>query len=745
MSVRIPSLRHPVALALLALGAATPWAEAQTPPAPPEPVSAAGMAAPHPGPAAPSLAPVTVRARHADEVLQELPFSITVIGGEEVEKRGLLNLEQAMWGTPGVEINSYGDSNSTMLRIRGVGTLQKTGPDDSSVTINIDGMPHGMESASSNLLDVEQIEVLKGPQGTMFGRNSEAGAINIRTRQPTREFEGSARLELGSDQQREAQAVLSGPVSETLSVRLAVGTGQQDSHLLDRQTRQPLATLRHQTVRGKLLWQPSAATSATLTLQHDENRGPAGTMLLRPYGNPPLLDTGGVPYRDRQDGDSAIAEIHHDLQGARLSWLSGHVRRDSAIQYAMYSPDLLRAMMPGLPFPARADNEIHSGTAARNWNHELRLASLPGADLFWVLGANHYRANRDARYQGRDGAVPQSGFNADITRQFSTRATALFGETTVPVSSRLKLTGGLRYTQERKTYAAQWQAAANNPSALRQATDQQALNQHYAMGRLAAHWKLTEQMGLYGVYGRGIKSAGFGADGTNIAYGGADAPYKAAKSNSFEVGLKGASADGRFGASVAAFFTDTRDDHLMAWNPLTGLSVTENADTRSKGLEVEGYARLGAGFSLRGGVGLTDAKVRSLPAHSNAPGAHVGARVPDSPRWNGTLAVEHQTALASFAGLASPRLQTRLSYRITGNRAATLRNDMVLPAYRKLDLRVAVVSGSSEFYLWAHNLLNERWDLFGYELPSAVPGAANIHGGTPARGRSLGVGFAHYF
>ena len=160
------------------------------------------------GDEAPTLPAVTVQARQVREKVQELPFTVNVLDEAQLEERRLTSLEDVLRGTPGVEVNSWGGVENANVRIRGVGSLYQGSSDDNSVIVNIDGAPVSVGNVGPGTLDVEQVEVLKRPQGTLFGRNSTAGAINIRTRKPQLEhWEGSARGEAGSSRQHLAEGV----------------------------------------------------------------------------------------------------------------------------------------------------------------------------------------------------------------------------------------------------------------------------------------------------------------------------------------------------------------------------------------------------------------------------------------------------------------------------------------------------------------------------------------------------------
>ncbi|UUE98169.1 TonB-dependent receptor plug domain-containing protein [Xanthomonas hortorum pv. pelargonii] len=145
-----------------------------------------------------------------------------MIGGSELETRRQLTLEEALRATPGVNVWSDSSPHSANVLIRGTGSINPVSTDDGAVALSIDGVPLSMRSMSLGTLDIERVEILKGPQGTLFGSNSRAGAINVITNKPTRDLQAYVRGEIGQQGQHLEEAVLSGPLSESLSGRFAI-------------------------------------------------------------------------------------------------------------------------------------------------------------------------------------------------------------------------------------------------------------------------------------------------------------------------------------------------------------------------------------------------------------------------------------------------------------------------------------------------------------------------------------------
>lgn len=682
-----------------------------------------------------TLDTVTVTARRNEELAKDVPFSVSTISGDNAEARRLYSLEDILRQTPGVDFVVNSGAANTTLRIRGVGSLQKVSGDDSSVVINVDGMPLSAANANLNVLDAERVEILKGPQGTLFGRNAEAGAVNVVTRRPTRWFEGYARAETGQARHQLLEGAVSGPLTDTLGARLAMRSSGIDSIRTNVRDGAPLNKPREFAVRGSLLWEPTAQTRLFVTAGHEFLKNRDVTIYgLYPYGRRGWVDVPRGGEWSRREGQRYTAELTHEMDGSVLTFLSG---------YAGTKGDFLSSVYEGRTYQwllgFKPDARWRVPSTEKTYNQEIRLASKPGAPVFWVAGLNFYRADRSKdNRDAYDNYYPANPYNADIGRRFKTDAQAAFGEVTLPVQEKTKLTLGARYTWEKKRYDAHWLAKPNNPNAIREAHDAQSLKESYATGRVALSHTLNQRVNVYGVYARGHKAGGFNDEGTNFTAGLADPAYKPGIVDSVETGFKFESSDKKVALNAAIFLNKVTDDHLLTYDVQSFAALTENYDTKSKGLELEGSWHVGRGWTVSGGLVYIDARIKG--SKPSSAGGVSGNRTPEVPKWAASLSVSHRMALPTFLGMGSPVLQTHLSSRFVGTRPADPQNSFNLTAYNKLDLRVGIQDRNTEIYFWADNLLNKQHDLYGYYIPPYMPGGADARIGAPGRGRSLGVG-----
>lgn len=666
------------------------------------------------------LPAVTVHARGADEDAKDLPYTVNVIDGIALEQRRLLNVEQALRATPGVNVNSAGDGNQANIYIRGVGSLYAMSIDDSSVAMNVDGSPLPTRHISIGTLDLEQIEVLKGPQGTLFGGLGEAGAVNLTTRRPTREWEGYARAEYGQSRQFLTEAAAGGPLTGTLAGRFAIRVGGSDHWIGNVRNDQPLSKPRDLAFRGSLLWEVAARTSALISAERHRFRHLGALQLLMPYDRPPVIDVIPALLDDNEKTVERYAlQLDHDFDRARLSAISAYIDSDYT---ALQSQDgrLLRAM-------GRGGNDFWRMNNIREhlFTQDLRLASLPESGVFWVTGLAYAQSTRSF-----DNPRNSSGSANAAYRDFDTARYGVYGEMTAPVANQLKLTVGLRQSWVRKTFDGNYHGGGAVT------TDHRKLDDSFTTGRIALAYAPTPAATLYGSYGRGYNPGGF----NDYAAQPLDSePYKAAKTNSWELGFKYLSADGRYGLNGAVYLNQVRDNHLLSYDSYTYAVSALNADTRSKGAELQGTVQLDNGLGLTVGLSYIDAKIATAVNGIPDGDVKVGNRVPDVSRWSGTLGVTYRHAMPTMLSMAAPVLNARVNYQYVGKRAADPQNHFDLDSYHLLNARLGVANGRVEYYVWGSNLLNQQYDLYGYFSP---PSFAS---GAPARGRALGGGVSYAY
>lgn len=668
-------------------------------------------------PAAIELAPITVTARRGIEQARDVPFGLSVIDGEELQERGLSSLEDALRSTPGVNVNSSGGANVSTLYIRGVGALYPMSMDDTSVAVNIDGNPLTSRHISLGTLDVEQVEILKGPQGTLFGGLGEAGAINITTRKPTRVAEGFLRGEFGEEGHYLTEGAISGPLSDSVSARLAVRASGYDSPITNLQTSEPVSEPDTLAFRGSLLWDVTPDTSVLASAERQKVSHMGENIVLMPYDDDPVVDVPPGIYDDsKKTVERYAVQVDHSFDHLQMTSNTSYVDAEN-VSPVIYD-GLIQRLRSGNP-AATAFWQVQD-SRERVLTEDLRLSSLPQAPVFWVAGVSLLHSDRSYDH-------PRTTYGSSTAqfRDFTTTRFGVYGEATVPVAEDWKVTAGLRQTWDDKSFDATYYQGGVP------AQESADISDSFTTGRLGLTYAVTPHANLYGMLSRGYNPGGFQEYGTSPGSPG----YRAAEAYSAEIGVKAEAPDRRWTINAALFATQVNDNHLLSYDSATYAVSAVNADTRSIGAEVEGQWFLPGGFSLTGGISVVDAEILTSVYGIGDGDVHAGNSVPDIPQISGSLGLQYQQEIPRFLGFAEPALTARLDYQYVGNRPADPQNHFDLDAYHKIDVRIGVAdTDGKEVYLWGRNLLDEHYDLYGYfSPPSLVYGA-------PAAGRVLGAG-----
>ena len=645
--------------------------------------------------------------------IQSTPIAITMLPARTIEQLGVERVEGLAGLVPTVTV-SQTTGGTPLLTIRGIGSnSQGTGADPSS-TIHLDGVYLGRSAMSSvDLLDVERIEVLRGPQGTLYGRNSVGGTINIVTRQPTNVFETSVRLTAGDYDKLRAEGAVRGPlVKNKVMGGFAFLRGTRDGFVRDLD--HPDHSLGSEdTWAGRGQLRVVLGTHGELLLSGDYGRFDgvpltfAKPLVAKPdyvgrFDNPPSL------WRVRTS-DLASGKTIQQGASARLAVrLNDTTTVTSLTAYRKANPHF---------FIDADDTELRVATAdapgvQRQASQELTLAQRTPR-LTWIAGVFLFDEHGDAQIEITQ-YVPQIQI-----RPFSTvdaRAWALFGQATYSLSRRLSLTGGVRYSDEQKDIhntGGVYQldtAILANPASFYDFLDRAASDAWTP--KASIQFQASPETFVYFSATRGFKSGGLNS--TAMAPGGAFQPEFAW---SYEGGLKRTMADGRVYVNTAVFYNDYKDLQVQTFLRPGVIDVSNAGLATIRGIEVEAAAAAGRGVQLAGHFSWLDATYdRYLflgPGSVTLDAA--GNRLNNAPEWSGSISAVYQLATGG-AGTTSVRSdvswQSRVFFTPVNDPIETQR------AYGLLHLRAGFEPHNRrwEIAVYVRNLANHEY----------ITGTANV-------------------
>lgn len=595
-------------------------------------------------------ADIIVTAQRRDERLTDVPISVTALSADALNRSGVGATGDLGKVTPGLTMDRSGPFSQPT--IRGIGS-SVTGPGiGTSIATYIDGFYQpSTVSNDFQLADIKSIQVLKGPQGTLFGRNSTGGAILVSTIDPTFEPSGSASLSYASFGEVRASALISGGLTDTLAVYGSVFYRAYTGFAKDVVTGRNDQKISQVVARGKILWQPSDSFKATLAYAHGDIDDPFGVAQTAYRGVSAAVGKPGaiIPTGRRETAtterpftfinyDSIYLTGELDLGGATLKSFTGW--RDEVSRVRLDS-DKSNYAYQTIGFEPRD----------RTFTQEFNLSSNPGGPLQWVLGAYYYRDR--AAYDNLN-VTPEGGAAFKfLDASLATNAYALFADATYEVVDGLFLTGGLRYNHEKTTGTFASILDGYTPTSAGKSFNN-------ISPRAVIRYELTPKSSLYASFNMGYKAGTFNATGLSTT------PVDPEKVLAYEVGYKMAQGGTRFEA--AGFYYDYSDLQVTSYVNVAGAGstalLTNAAKARIWGMDLSLSQSLTDALRVEIGASYVEASYKSFPGATHYhwdglgnvtvdPDDASGNRMIRTPKFTGRVALDYETRIADGAARAN--------------------------------------------------------------------------------------------
>ncbi len=646
------------------------------------------------------LEEVVVTAQRKSENIQKVPIAITAVSGRQLADHGETTSLSLVDSIPNLTMNSGGTIANPYLR--GVGTNGSDPNDEQSVATYIDGVYIG--SPLGNVFafnDIERIEVLKGPQGTLFGRNATGGVIQVVTRDPSMTPSGQISVGYGNYNTLQDSAYLTGGLAKNLAGAVAVVFDDNlDGYGKDIFSGKPTYRRNELGLRVKLKWTPSDDTIVRLEGDYQHVRGDYSPYQLVPG----VIGVGGTtvepgkynsdtnwPNLNNSEVLGASLHVDQDFGFARLVNITAF-RNVSEIYYLDED---------ATPVPLV---DSHLQGQAETFSQELQLLSEKESTLQWLVGAYYYNAHYAYApfYLGGLAASPLP--YVDIDGQQRTSSGSFYGQATYPIFADTHLTGGLRYTAE---YQSNRGSEHYGDLTLANAPKQTQRFERLTW-RGALDHDFTNQINGYVSYNRGIKSGGY-----NLLAPGTPAYYPEIL-DAYEIGLKTRLFDNRLQFNVAGFYYSYKDIQVQSISQ--GVAFFQNAASADlKGFDLDAHFLAFDNLSLTAGLGYTDGHYTNFP---DAP------KTPPSP-FDGPQTVEDASG-NQLVNLAKWTLNGSADYTIPtefgpflADVTATYRaktyvaadNRLYIPGFTVINASVGWTSPDTLYgvRLWVHNLANELY------------------------------------
>ncbi|WP_417460032.1 TonB-dependent receptor [Kordiimonas sp.] len=598
---------------------------------------------------------IVVSAQKRDESLTDTPVSVSVVGSEWVANSNLTSLEDLGAVVPGLSFFSQFVYNNTVT-LRGVGTFSRNVGFDERVGLYLDGIYLGPSyGLNQNLLDLAQVEVLRGPQGTFFGRNAIAGAINLKSQKPGDELRVMGRARYGGVGERVLQGLVSTPVSDELAISLSAGLNNRDGLTDNLVTGDEIDNRNRDSMRAQAVY---SRGSFEVRLSLDRT-----SLDERALIGDPLSETLGIAPEGFAPNDFEVAFNTTPRQslvakGAGLT-LSYELTGGGTIQTlsGLRSTDV--AMVNDTDYTPADLLHIDYDEAYNHFSQEVRYASNQNAAISYMVGVTYLdqRAKTDRHaVAGADGLMLGMLPGADLSNigQVDTTAWGVFANADYAVTERLSLRAGLRYSHDKKV--ADWTINTLEGPVFGLATG--TLNAERTDDDISptfsVSYQASDDITAFVRYAEGYKSGGFNLDYVSAGIFPGDVAFEKESARSYEAGLKGSVADGTLWFSATAFWVDYDDFQVNQFRDLgggrTAIVISNAAKVRTKGVELEVQAELAEGLSVRAWTSVLDATYSEF-AEGGVGGTDVSGNKLDAPDFEAGVVVDYERSLnASLLG-----------------------------------------------------------------------------------------------
>ncbi|WP_339865255.1 TonB-dependent receptor [Paremcibacter congregatus] len=702
------------------------------------------------------------------ERLKDVPIAMSAISAEQLDQTGVRDLKSIAEYIPNLQISQSNDFRSTVT-IRGVGAQSRNIGFDARVGVYVDGVYMGQSpSLNQELLDLERVEVLRGPQGTLFGKNTVAGAISLVTKKPGDEISGQVSADFGNLGYREFKGMVNLPVSDKVSTKFSVAKTDRDGYINNIVTGNDLMEIDTLAYRAQIRVQVSDQLEVNASF--DGLNSESLILVGEPLTDMLAITTVPLAPEERVVAFSADPTDKRDIYGGHLD-----VNYETNGGFTIKSITGYRetdASYSNVTDYAHLDIvSIEYADKYKQFSEEIQFISPDGQDFTYMVGLYYYDQKADTQRDvilGQDFLTSYIGLltGADAVGQEVIRQTLGFGSPgdlvynsgTVntksyaayfnggyQISDKLKLGLGLRYSIEDKDvnwlldgrnsghplpFAHPLNALAfnigstgsdpSNPSPL--INDRQ---DKFFAPAVSLTYALTDEANIYGKYSSGYKSGGFNLDYINADELAENTGLEFDKEtvDSFEIGYKASYFDNKVTLNMAAFIANYDDYQVNQFVDLgggkTSIRITNAAKVKTKGIEAEATWRATENLTFTGSMGVLDATFDEFLEGGSGGSDVSGNRLPNATTFNAAFSAQYYQQIDSLNStlLIRADLTHRSDYYTTVNNDTTapLRAGGAVPFDRIEPLtlingRIGLISNNEtwEVYLWGRNLTNQK-------------------------------------
>lgn len=646
---------------------------------PPAQTAASSQTSPEPQA---EIEPATEAASASDATradAQRAPASISVLTRDEITDAGIGSVQDAGRRIPNVILSDQGSPRFTVNAIRGIGSTVRDDYFNTSLGVYIDGVPATTAEFSRRLGDVESVEVLRGPQGTLFGPNTPAGVVNITSRAPTDIFAAEVQGTIGNNGQRGTSAFLSGPIAgKALTGRMFFDYVERDGFTDYAYSGKSIDDLEAATGSGSIQFRPNERLTATISgsLEHTDQ----GAYAFQPFDayKRRVVDI-TPPNEEVRDSQALAANVSYDFGAVTLRSISGYRAYDIRSEQDLSYNQMLASFGGGR---ASSDED------GEQFTQELRLTGRLDPAFNWVAGAFYQNTTFDYAYLFD---VPAFGGASLATSDYERRELAAYGEGTLTVARDLDLTAGVRVTQERHEIETGVGFAGEETYTL-------------VTPKFAVAYHLDSDRQIYVSATRGARSGGF----NRLSSSALGEEYDPESLWSYEAGFKSEWFARTLTFNAAVFYIDWTDQQIRTQVAPGSVLIDNAGRSYSEGFELEASWRPVQGLELSGFLGLTHGEYEKYVDRFGVDLA--GNTLVNTPELTAGLVAQYRWPIANspFVGLV------RGEYLYTGDQYFDAENRLEQAGYGLVNVRAGIETDTFSAVVFAKNLFDQDYRVYGY-------------------------------
>ena len=708
---------------------------------------------------------IIVTAQKREQNLQDVPISMEVVSGEKLSDFNATDIKSVMNYTPNVFVQTT--AGNDVIYIRGFGSPPSNFAFDQSVSLYVDGVYAGRSrQAQAPFFDLERVEVLRGPQGALFGKNTAAGAVSVVSAGPTSTPEGAFTALYNFDHKGiDMSGYVAGPLSDTLGARFAYKIVKQDGYIYNRATDHDDPETKKQLARLTLRWEPSTSFDYTVKAEYGNTDVVGGITVSSP------LTSEQDPQTTRYLERAALGDEGNRNESVMVSGVGnialGDYTLTSVTGYSWFNSMIVNGFDQTIPNSGGAftNNSVYNAFPERfeQFSQEVRILSPVGETFEFIAGLYYDHSKYQLeQFQGFNildlGGSPYFGRIDSVFNQ-TADSYSVFGQGTLNLTDAFRAIGSLRYTHTEKDgdFAAE---LVYGPFPIRPISSAEgSISEGNLDPSVTLQYDIAPRIMVYATWGRGSKSGGF----VSNTLGTVDSSFtfEPERSENFEAGVKSTLFDGAVIANVSAYHTQFKNLQVSVYRPQTSSYLTGNAaSATSKGIEGSLSIFPIPNFDITASGAYQDIAYDDYPgAACLAAQVADGSCVPTDPTSiaNNNLAGYRPANTSKFTGSVTAHarfdMSEDLKLDITGvaaGRSKFYNSDDQDPVfglqkgYVKLDLRIQLADRDENWHLAlvGKNLTNELTTGSAFRLPAPITGAERaILYLEPTRNISVEAGF----